>query len=162
VKALTVRQPYAAAIVTLGKNVENRPKYTKHRGRFAVHASTTPAHDTAFTQVETITGKTLPNLGAPRLGPAYRMGAVIGVVDLVDVHTEDDCRGACSPWALRATDICAQCVRGRCATEHAPCWHWELTNPVPLRVPVPMSGQLGLWNVSAHQEASITRQLATP
>lgn len=38
-KALSIRQPWAWLIVHGGKNVENRTWHTKHRGRFAIHAS---------------------------------------------------------------------------------------------------------------------------
>lgn len=38
-KALSIRQPWAWLIIHGGKNVENRTWHTKHRGRFAIHAS---------------------------------------------------------------------------------------------------------------------------
>ncbi|WP_256345846.1 ASCH domain-containing protein [Pseudomonas putida] len=38
-KALSVRQPWAAMIVHLGKDIENRSRHTNFRGRFLIHAS---------------------------------------------------------------------------------------------------------------------------
>ena len=37
-KALTVRQPWAWAIVHAGKRIENRTRRTNFRGRFYIHA----------------------------------------------------------------------------------------------------------------------------
>jgi hypothetical protein len=38
VKALTIRQPWAWAIIYAGKNIENRSWNTKLRGTIAIHA----------------------------------------------------------------------------------------------------------------------------
>lgn len=38
-KALSIRQPWAWLIIHGGKDIENRTRHTKHRGRFLVHAS---------------------------------------------------------------------------------------------------------------------------
>lgn len=40
-KALSIRQPWAYAILHLGKDVENRRWATSFRGRFLIHASKT-------------------------------------------------------------------------------------------------------------------------
>ncbi len=37
-KAISVRQPWAEAIIRGGKNVENRSWMTKYRGLIAIHA----------------------------------------------------------------------------------------------------------------------------
>lgn len=38
-KALSIRQPWAWAILHTGKSVENRDWYTEYRGRVLLHAS---------------------------------------------------------------------------------------------------------------------------
>jgi hypothetical protein len=43
-KALSVKQPWACAIINNGKNIENRTKCTKLRGRVAIHASLQRSH----------------------------------------------------------------------------------------------------------------------
>jgi ASCH domain len=53
-------------------------------------------------------------------------GAVIGTVEVVGCVRDYD-----SPWALRGL------------------WHWVLADPQPLDDPVPFTGRLGLWNLSA-------------
>lgn len=45
VRALSVRQPWAYAILHLGKNVENRSWRTNHRGKLWIHASATMGPD---------------------------------------------------------------------------------------------------------------------
>ena len=53
---------------------------------------------------------------------AKAMGAVIGIVTLVDCIRDSDSR-----WAVDDS------------------WHWVLSNPEPLSEPVPIKGQLGLF-----------------
>jgi hypothetical protein len=74
-KALSIRQPWAWAIIHAGKDVENRTWNTKFRGTFAVHASAQAASDWEFPR------------GAPKPGEkeGWVKGAIIGFVDLVDV-----------------------------------------------------------------------------
>lgn len=73
-KALSVRQPWAWAIIYAGKNIENRPRRTNFRGRIAVHASKTP-HEV----------RRLPR-GARKPPPEedWIYGAILGFVDIVD------------------------------------------------------------------------------
>ena len=72
-KALTVKQPWAWAIIHAGKDIENRGWRTCYRGPLAIHAG---ARMHAYT-------------GMPRRTPPVPddlvFSAIIGVVDLVDV-----------------------------------------------------------------------------
>lgn len=83
-KVLSVRQPWAHALLHLGKDVENRSWSTQHRGPLAIHASTRPdpagvhwARATGLVDVDTL----------PR-------GVILGVVNVCDVVREHP-----SPWA---------------------------------------------------------------
>jgi hypothetical protein len=118
--ALTVRQPWADAIAYAGKTPENRGWQTGYRGPLPVHAGQRwdPAGEAAVRRL-------LGPAGAGLLARARRrLGVVVAVVDLVDVH--EDRGGCCGPWAA-----------GR--------WHWTLADPRPLVVPAPARGRLGLW-----------------
>lgn len=126
-KALTVRQPYAGAILDRGKNVENRKQLWSYRGPLLIHSAHRLADATAFTEVEHITHTVVPTLGIPRAGVAWEVGAIIGAVDLVGAHRSTDCSNGCSPWA------------------HDGHVHLELARPRILTRPVPCNGQLGLW-----------------
>ena len=98
-RVLTVRQPWAWAIIQGGKDVENRSWPTKHRGPLLIHAGS------AFERDGYETVKRLATVPPP---PANEFvhGAIIGVVELVDCVQDSD-----SDWA----------VAGQ--------WHWCLSRP---------------------------------
>jgi ASCH domain len=81
-KALTVRQPWASLIVAGIKDVENRPRPIRYRGKLAIHAGLQVNDEGMETFGHLIKGS-LP------------LGAVIGSVDVVDCVSDSD-----SPWAL--------------------------------------------------------------
>jgi hypothetical protein len=84
---LTVRQPWASAIFLAGKNVENRPRPTRYRGRLWIHAGLFKNRDEpdrwAVEQDIWVPAEPLPR------------GAILGCVELVDCVDDYD-----SPWAL--------------------------------------------------------------
>lgn len=126
-RALTVRQPWAWAIIHGGKNIENRTWQTKHRGDLAIHTAQ---------QVDTAGVAVVAELSEPPLfpwptdvNPTAVFGAVIGVVALDDVHHADDCwngKSHCSFWAEPGV------------------FHWEV-RPLLTCDPYPIKGMLGLW-----------------
>jgi hypothetical protein len=123
-RALSVRQPWAWAIIHAGKNIENRTWTTKHRGPLAIHASqgcTRAEYDAASVEIERITGKRPPTLAElPR-------GCVVGTVDMVDCVEEGETE---NPWAQ---DDC--------------CW-WMLSSPCACE-PLATRGRLGLFEIAA-------------
>jgi hypothetical protein len=87
-KALTVRQPWAWAIVTGYKDVENRGRRTNHRGPLLIHAAK---------QMDPDGFQLLWELGVYRRLPAELfLGGLIGLVEIVDCVTNSD-----SPWAMK-------------------------------------------------------------
>jgi hypothetical protein len=69
-KAISVRQPWAYAILHLGKDVENRPMRTHFRGRILIQASLTVERDEAL---------------ALKLDPdELPTGAIVGDVEIID------------------------------------------------------------------------------
>lgn len=81
-RALSIRQPWAGLIVDGIKDVENRSRPTRVRGRIYVHASLRPD-----------LGPEVLRLMLSRHQTQY--GAIIGTVDIIDCV-----RNANSPWAL--------------------------------------------------------------
>jgi hypothetical protein len=81
-KALTVRQPWASLIVAGIKDVENRPRRIRYRGKLAIHAGLR-VDDEGMEMYGHLIEGSLP------------LGAVIGSVDVVDCTSDSD-----SPWAL--------------------------------------------------------------
>ena len=118
VRALSVRQPWAALILDGRKPVENRTWPTSYRGPLAVHAGHT---------VDRYAGLVLRDHFGIRQVPRADARGFLGVVDLVDVHHSGTCHGRCSEWAEPG------------------CWHWSLTRPRRLTRPIPGSGRLGLF-----------------
>lgn len=117
-RILTVRQPWAYAIVIGQKDVENRDYSTTHRGPVIIHAGLR-VDETARVKYPELFTSLPPDA-------ALATGAIIGVVDLVDVvpHSE-------SPWALGTA------------------FHWVLENARYLPEPIPYPGALGLRHVTS-------------
>jgi hypothetical protein len=86
-KALSVRPPWAWAILHAGKTVENRARPTQYRGPLVIHSART------ITPLERFpTGEPVPPAAVEVLG------ALVGVVQLVDCLPLPDCPP--SPWAV--------------------------------------------------------------
>ena len=136
-KAVTVRQPWAWAIMHAGKDVENRTRNIAgtYRGPLIIHAA--KGYDE-----EDFPGflNALLHLGVARpRGEDLHLGSALGIVDLVDVHDALTCQDAipvnalesewvtCSPWG--EFDV----------------QHLVMANPRPFADPIPYRGQLGLW-----------------
>lgn len=136
-KALTVKHPWAWAIINGGKDVENRSRPTKYRGQIYIHAGKSMAFD-AFT-FPALEKAERDYLTRGLRGPFDKInqidlsttGMVLGTVDVIDCHHSDDCRekNYCSEWAM---------------PDH---YHWVLANPRPLACPFPETGKLGLWTL---------------
>lgn len=159
-RILTVRQPWAWAIIHGGKDVENRPRNIAggYRGPIALHAGKT-FDDSAWDHH--VLGPMLDN--ALRRGDEieFTPGAVIGVVDLVGVHKviETDGRAHCEPVRPPQQDA----VSGACSSwAQREAHHLVLANPRPLAEPIPYTGALGLRNLAARDPETvlaITRQI---
>ncbi len=84
-KALTVKQPWAWAIIEAGKNVENRKRRTHYRGPLFIHAGLQ----------DSLEGWEWLDVRGLRLPVNPPTGGIIGLVDLVDcVRDYDSC------WAM--------------------------------------------------------------
>lgn len=143
-RVLSVRQPWAHAIFH-GKDVENRSRSLgPYRGPVAIHASLTKADTTGSLQ-----WPELLRIWREHVQPgvtAYHLGAIIGVVDLVDEHDGRSCDSddypLCSVWA----DFDSV--------------HLELRDARPLAEPIPFKGGLGLRVLPDAVEAAVLRGLA--
>lgn len=141
-KAITVRQPWAWAIMHGGKDVENRTRNIagSYRGPVVIHAGLAELekHNMASRALRAAHGTEVPTV--------IDFGAALGLVDLVGVHHFADC-------VSTATYCCEDCEQvSGCSrwAEQANVWHLELENPRPFRKPVPYRGALGLWNFPDH------------
>ena len=130
-KAITVYQPYAYAIIAGLKQYETRPRKTHIRGRVAVHAgrldevrATKHLSGNDFWAIMAeIGGKT----DLPR-------GAVLGTVEIVDCVPVEEIIHTLSE-------------RERLLGDYSPGrFAWVLKNPVAFSMPVPAKGKQGWWN----------------
>ena len=122
-KAFTVYQPYAYAIVAGMKGYETRPRRTNVRGRVAVHAGKRKL-ELASTSVIVI----------PRKGETLHYGAVLGTVEIVDCLPVEEI-------------IHTLTERERILGDYSPGrFAWVLRNPVMFATPVPASGKQGWWD----------------
>lgn len=146
-KVLTVQQPWAWAIIHGGKSVENRTQAWSYRGPLAIHAGTRWSErggrsgliwDALRDRFGWPTGpESARRDERPGFDVIRPLGAIIGVVDLVDVHGAED--GCCdSPWGERSHAEHG----GRTRRDVV---HLVLDRPRPLPVPIPCRGALGLW-----------------
>jgi len=155
-KALTVRQPWAWAITTGEKTIENRTTNWRHRGPLLIHAGA------AYSQ-RGIDSDLIHDLWQRQFGWDYEntltltLGAIIGQVDLVGVHRAEP--GCCeSPWAERVYTEASGKIRRSIQ-------HLELENARSYGFdPIECLGRLGLWDVDddvleevARREAVINR-----
>ena len=122
-RAFTVYQPYAYAIVAGMKRYETRPRRTNIRGRVAVHA-----------------GKRKIGLASmlaaliPKAGKKLYYGAVLGTVEIAGCVPVEDVVDGLTEQEKALGDYSP----GR--------WAWVLKNPVMFDTPVPACGQQGWWN----------------
>lgn len=160
-RALSVRQPWAWAIVTQGKDVENRSRATAYRGMIAIHASLTidEGHLPTRTPEGRAAAQALDAMGGRGnwWNPAHHVpsrmhesppaglavGAIVGVATLIGCHNEatESPRNSCSPWGQPDQ------------------YHWWLANAQPLAEPVPCRGALGLWRLPEDVEKAVREQL---
>lgn len=86
--ALSIRQPWAWAIINAGKDIENRDWPTRFRGPVCIHAAKGMTQD-EFADASTYilrVSATVPPVNPPR-------GGIVGVAEIVDCVEESE-----SPW----------------------------------------------------------------
>ena len=137
-RALSVRQPWAWAIIHAGKDVENRTRRTHYRGPLLIHASNSGFHGDRFVnnciRIARLNPACMHEMGLPEQwaknrghrsrSPQHNFGGIIGQVDLVDCVRDHR-----SPWA------------------EPELFHLVLANPRPLPF-FPCPGRLQLFEVN--------------
>lgn len=125
-KAITIKQPWAWFIICVEegrKDIENRTWDTKIRGTVAIHAG------------KSFSWNSIPEHTREDMKHELHFGAIIGLIDIVDVVTEHDSEWFEGPFGF------------------------VLANPRELPEPISFRGQLGFWNVPTEIEEQINMQL---
>lgn len=140
-RILTVRQPWAWAIIHAEKDIENRQRSLGgYRGPVAIHAGLQVDEDPTERESWTTLADAL--MLRPDAHSEMPRGAILGVADLVGVHEDDSAECYyCSGWADYG-------------------WHHVLAHPRPLSEPIPFKGALGLRRLDAATIALIEERLA--
>ena len=134
-RALTVKQPWAAAIAHGPKRIENRSKPIP-----PAHVGTTILIHAGAAEDE----NALP-ADMVRQWPRH-FSAIVAVATLASCHQAARPR-CCAPWGFPQAD-------------DGKLWHWVLEDVRPLtHPPRPVSGQLGLWTVDDDTLAAVQRQI---
>lgn len=151
-RALSLKQPFAALIVAGIKRYEARSWSTPYRGRIAIHASSKRTEGwileewdndedvaAAYAQMGWIDKADLASL--PR-------SAVVGTVSIVEIHIVKDV------WE-RLTDTDRALVGNPFEDDYL----WELQDAVAIE-PVPINGKLNLWTLPDDVAAVVERERA--
>jgi len=95
-RVLTVRQPWAGAIVHLGKDVENRPQRWAYRGPVLIHAALyNPMYIPDHTSVCRIA---FPGAEYWSFDFCQERGQIIAITEIVDCVDHTDGHGWTIPW----------------------------------------------------------------
>ncbi len=132
-KAISIVEPWAAAVVFAGKDIENRPKRLRYRGPVAIHASKRwwpesldkkirSGADGERTRLEDLIRLGRRRYGLDPFDPTETRGHIIGLGMLVDCVERSK-----SPWFEAGTN-----------------YGWVLAGVIPIK-PIPRNGALGLW-----------------
>ncbi len=128
-----------------GKRFETRSWRTQHRGLIAIHASKKMDNwHKGFAR------KHYRILSPDGEEPAVSVGAIIGVLDIVEMYTTNE--------AIDAGLIDRPLERE--FGDYGPNrYAWATANPIKLTFPIPCNGMLGLWTVPDHVERQIVEQV---
>ncbi|MBQ6534616.1 MAG: ASCH domain-containing protein [Opitutales bacterium] len=139
-KALSIKQPWAALIAAGAKDVENRTWFTSQRGTFLIHASATRsraefeeayiAYRHAADCDENFARNAVDEISGGFLDAAY--GQIIGCADIADCT-----RAQSSPWHYNGY------------------WGFYLANARQFPKPIPALGALGFWNFDIDLDAAL-------
>lgn len=101
--ALSIRQPWAWAILHAGKDVENRNWPTRFRGRFLIHASKGCTRDEYLDACAFMAGF-FGGLEVPPLDTLPR-GGIVGVANLGACVDESDSDWFVGEWGFELNDV---------------------------------------------------------
>lgn len=141
--AMTIKPPWSWVITHSTKRIENRTWSRSYRGLLAIHAGKGWDLDGEFSPLVQQAWRETGNGGDLVVDFPGARGAVVAVVELVDIcsarggYTDCDC----GPWAAAFQ------------------YHWRLANVRALAEPVPCRGFQQLWTLPDEVEASVVAQL---
>ncbi len=139
-KAISIRQPWADAILVGAKSPENRSRRVKFRGDVLIHAGIAYDYDGTDFVMARFADRGLRSSTIVQAAKIERRGALLGIATIVDCVrasevSDDDAAWAFGPWCI------------------------IFKNPQPFPYAIPYKGQLGLFNVPDATVASAIKAL---
>lgn len=145
-KAVTLRQPWAAAAVHFGMDLDNRKQATDYRGLLAIHAGTRRPRARDMEELAELIAARADVTPQQVLAATGAESAVIAVGRLTGVCGPQDGPCGCGPWALRgAAHLRLEGVRAL---------------PEPVEVVAAAGGRHYLWVLPYGAEKAVRAQLA--
>jgi hypothetical protein len=144
-KAITVRQPWAALLVLGLKRIETRGWKTNIRERIAVHAAAGPPDPRAVAGLTLI--PRFAEILRPYVKDGFPLGCVLGSVFLADCLPIDELCG--TRYATYAEVAAGDWRPGR--------FGWIMENPVLFETPFRQAGSQGFWEWRPQYLREITR-----
>ena len=143
-KAISLTQPWATLVAQGAKRIETRSWKTNYRGPLAIHASKNlPGWVADAVRSEPQFAAALGNLFDPKsrtLGDLPR-GCVVATCQLVAVYFI-----SCESVGWYVSGDYPITAQERSFGDYTPGrYAWLLSDVKPMRVPIPATGQLGLW-----------------
>lgn len=148
ITALSIRQPWAWAILYLGKDLENRTWSTDWRGSFVIHASkacTRAEYYACLATCREVAGSSVLKVFPPLA--ALPRGGIVGAARLVDVLPRCPSWPCSHPWHMRDDE------RGTGETQYG--FRLDRVRPAPRFVPC--DGRLGFWPLPPRVERELRR-----
>ena len=133
-KAITIRQPWAWAIIYAEKDIENRSWKTNFRGRVAIHSSASMTREEYEEGCKSIRRRK-PKIKIPAYEDMVR-GAILGTVEIID------------------------CVDNSDSTWFGGEYGFVLSRPEKLAEPIKCKGALSFWNIPQNITSRINRSLS--
>jgi activating signal cointegrator 1 len=131
-KALSLYQPWATAIMLGNKKIETRSWRTNFTGRIAIHAAKTfPAWAKEFAESERALG---------RIPECLPFGAIVGFVTLMGMRRTEDVAHQITAFERLYGDY------------HPGRWAWMLSDIKPLEEPIFIKGAMGLWTWNGEEK----------
>lgn len=104
-KALSIRQPWAWAILHAGKDVENRARRFHYRGPICIHASKGVASIEYMESRREILAITGSRAHPPKLADDFPRGGIIGTAEIVDCVEASDSQWFFGPYGLLLRNV---------------------------------------------------------
>lgn len=149
-KAITICQPWADAIMCGVKEYETRSWRTLYRGPIAIHAGKRMFSEIdriAFHPVVYLVSKALRD----RPERMAQRGAIIAVAKLVACVPTGPC-GPAGPLIVAANErVCGDFSEGR--------WAWKMEDVWPIWPGIGCDGHQGLWTLPPNIEASVRKEI---